>query len=80
MSNNLEKVVKRSGASKTIRKQGIWIVTKTYTAKRAAISVLRSKNSEACFSITAATHGAEASPSMKWWMPARIVAGKYLKM
>jgi hypothetical protein len=37
MFQNFEKVVKLSGAVDTVKKKGLWVVTKTYTAKEAAI-------------------------------------------
>jgi hypothetical protein len=59
MFKNAEAIIQRSGTSKTIKSKGTWVVTKTYTAKRGAIAVLRSKNSKTYFGISASTHGVD---------------------
>lgn len=64
---NIETIIEGSSASAVIRKKGLWVVTKTYLAKRAAIALLRSKDSNTYFGVRAATHGVEVSPSAQWW-------------
>ncbi|KAM3070293.1 hypothetical protein ACMFMG_010130 [Clarireedia jacksonii] len=68
MFRNLETILGISGAREKITEKGLWLVTKTYTVKRAAIALLRSKNMKTSFGITARVLGVvEASPSAAWW-------------
>jgi hypothetical protein len=54
-------------------------VTETYSAKKAAIALLRSKDSETSFGITASAYGAEVSPSAAWWDGKKETSWKVLE-
>ena len=67
MERNAQAVIDSWDDKKVIEKKGIWIVTKTYTAKQRAIAVLRGKGSKAEFGIDVGAYGATVSPSVSWW-------------
>ncbi|KAL1856406.1 hypothetical protein Daus18300_010778 [Diaporthe australafricana] len=52
-----------------IRKRGIWIVTRTYTATRCAVAVLQSRSATVSFAVDAALPQqiARVGPSAGWW-------------
>ena len=53
---------------RTIKKRGVWIVTKTYTAKRRAIAVLQPRGSSVKLGVDVRIPNiAKVGPSMKWW-------------
>jgi hypothetical protein len=64
MDENVEELAKR----KDVRDNGVWIVTKTFTATRRALAVAASKNSKVAWSVSAEVAdagGVEAAA--EWW-------------
>ena len=58
------------------RENGIWIATKTYSAKVRALAVLQSKESEATFGLNVELFNVgTVAPSVEWWNGIRIVCG-----
>jgi hypothetical protein len=65
MVSNTSKLIKNC---KEVEKYGGWIITKTYTTKRCARAVLRSKDSEVTMAVEVDVADiAKASPSASWW-------------
>lgn len=52
-----------------IRKRGVWIITRTYTATRRAVAVLQSRSATVSFAVDAALPQqiARVGPSAGWW-------------
>jgi hypothetical protein len=77
MEENLEKIVKFPLADEQIiRKKGIWIITKTHTAKKRAFAVLESRGSQVAFGIDVEVANiATISPSAGWWKSTESSSG-----
>ena len=51
-----------------VRKRGIWIVTRTYTAKCRAVAVMQTRNESLTFAVDVEVpHIARVGPSTEWW-------------
>ncbi|KAJ6003552.1 hypothetical protein N7522_006244 [Penicillium canescens] len=50
------------------KKKGIWVVTKTYTAKRRAVALLQTHESSVVFGVNAELYGVgKIAPEASWW-------------
>jgi hypothetical protein len=77
MGENLQQVLELQLADeKIIKEKGVWIVTKTHTAKKRALAVLKSQGSQVSFGINVeAPNIATVSPLVGWWKSAQSNSG-----
>jgi hypothetical protein len=53
---------------KITKEKGIWVVTKTYTAKRRAVALLQTKGSSVVFGVNADLYAiGKIAPEQSWW-------------
>ncbi|KAM7221336.1 hypothetical protein V8F06_003304 [Rhypophila decipiens] len=64
---NLGSIMKTPHA-RTVKKKGLWIVTKTFTSKKRAVAVMQSSGQSVALGVDASIPNlAKVGPSMKWW-------------
>jgi hypothetical protein len=62
------RVIVEAGRADIIKKKGLWLITKTFSAKERAIAVMKSRGSKASFNITVGVPGqAKVHPAISWW-------------
>ncbi|KAK4211089.1 hypothetical protein QBC37DRAFT_402768 [Rhypophila decipiens] len=64
---NLGSIMKTPHA-RTVKKKGLWIVTKTFTSKKRAVAVMQSSGQSVALGVDASIPNiVKVGPSMKWW-------------
>ncbi|KAK3374776.1 hypothetical protein B0H63DRAFT_452613 [Podospora didyma] len=67
METNLKSILAGKHGS-LVRKRGVWIVTRTYTAKRRAVAVMQTRDQSLTFNVDVEVpHIARVGPSAEWW-------------
>lgn len=75
MNDNIQSLVRQSDFE-AIKEKGLWVVTKTYSARRRRIAVMSSKGqSVAVHTGVRATNAAELQGSMEWWNSEQSTSG-----
>jgi len=68
MSQNAGKLLAHRSFGKMVKEYGIWVITKTYSVKRCALTVLTSEGSEVRVSFGGRASNAVAlTPTASWW-------------
>ncbi|KAH8592690.1 hypothetical protein B0O99DRAFT_716582 [Bisporella sp. PMI_857] len=72
---NFEKIV-GAGDKDVIKKKGIWVITKIYSAKQRAIAVMKPEGSKVAFDVDVGVAGqARIGPAASWWKSSTTSTG-----